>query len=288
MGHGNGYGFGAGLCLLRRQSYSARFEHTDRWEIGRLTASGMQDVRQGIRELQRASQPGLSEGRSVGTHGNGAAAERRSEVQPLVLTGREPEQQGGVTDVSCSCSHSMPLACCCLFSISQKLNASPRRMATMLARHCNLGFFPRAPNATTWFTHSLVMFPCLPVDMLNGEANPSLRFRENMLSKVNQPHVAPRVAYRLRPTPACYSHITQLLQRVGLGIYKLFKSPVVNGKIRMVKTQKRRMFSVFGFSSVGTWMFRNRCCLGIPHPLCPEWQSCGMCGAFVTPKRDRS
>ena len=141
MGHGNGYGFGAGLCLLRRQSFSARFEHTDRWEIGRLTASGMQDVRQGIRELQRASQPGLSEGRSVGTHGNGAAAERRSEVQPLVLTGREPEQKGGVTDVSCSCSHSMPLAWCCLFSISPKLNASPRRMATMLARHCNLFFF---------------------------------------------------------------------------------------------------------------------------------------------------
>ena len=273
VGHGNGYGFGAGLCLLRRQSYSARFEHTDRWEIGRLTASGMQDVRQGIRELQRASQPRLSEGRLVGTHGNGAAAERRSEVQPLVLTGREPEQQGGVTDVSCSCSHSMPLACCCLFSISQKLNASPRRMATMLARHCNLGFFPRAPNATTWFTHSLVMFPCLPVDMLNGEANPLLRFRENMLSKVNQPHVAPRVAYRLRSTPAPAVTPTSPnffsqqpffksgLRPAVLGIYKLFKSPVVNGKIRMVKTQKRRMFSVFEFSSVGTWMFQNRCSL---------------------------
>ena len=40
--------------------------NTDRWEIGRLTASCVQDARQGIRELQRASEPGLSEvGRSA-------------------------------------------------------------------------------------------------------------------------------------------------------------------------------------------------------------------------------
>ena len=136
VGHGNRYDFGAGLCWLRRQSYSARFEHRPmgnrssyrQWYARRATR---------IRKLQCASQPGLSRGRSVGTHGNGAAVERRSEVQPLVLTGREPEQQGGVTDVTGSSSHSMPLACCCLFSIPQKLNASPRRMATMFARRCN-------------------------------------------------------------------------------------------------------------------------------------------------------
>ena len=108
------------------------------------------------------------------------------------------------------------------------------------------------------------MFPCLPVDMLNGEANQSLRFRESMLSKVNQPHIAPRVAHRLRPTPAPavtptspffsqQAFFKRGLRPAVLGIYKLFKSPVVvNGKIRMVKTQKRRMFSVFEFSSVGT------------------------------------
>ena len=118
VGHGNGYGVGAGLFWLRRQSYSARFdEHTDRWETGRLAASCMQDVRQGILRTAKVIATTTVRGLSGVTHGNGAAAERRGEGQPLVPPGREPEQQGGVTDVSCSCSHAMLLACCRLCSI---------------------------------------------------------------------------------------------------------------------------------------------------------------------------
>ena len=77
------------------------------------------------------------------------------------------------------------------------------------------------------------------------------------------------------------------LSSCRVGDLQTLQEPSGHGKNRMVKTQKKRMFSVFEFTSVDTWMFPNRCCLGIPHPLCPEWQSCGMYGAFVTPERER-
>ena len=144
MGHGNGYGFVAGLCWLRRQSYCARFE---RRPMGNRSSYRQLHAGRATRNSRTAMciATRTVRGRSVGTHGNCAAAGRRSEVQPLVLTGGEPEQQGGVTNVSCSSSHSMPLACCCLFLISQKLNASPKRMATMFARRCNLRYIRGHP-----------------------------------------------------------------------------------------------------------------------------------------------
>ena len=95
VGHGNGYGFVAGLG--NRSSY--RQLHAGRTTRNSRTAKCI-----ATRTVRS---------RSVGTHGNCAAARRRSEVQPLVLTGREPEQQGGVTDVSCSSSHA-PLCMRCL------------------------------------------------------------------------------------------------------------------------------------------------------------------------------
>ena len=98
-----------------------------------------------------------------------------------------------------------------------------------------------------------VLLPARRHGELRGE--PVVRFLEILLSKVNQLHVAPRVAYRLRPTlaPAVtptslnfFSH--QACFKIGLrpavlGIYKLFKSPVVMERIEWSK-RKRNECSV--------------------------------------------